>query len=131
VDEAAESVAAVNAAGVAIDQPEPLSRVRRGEVTRPVRSMAVVVVGVDAEHALEVAAVHDQEPVETLSADGADEALGDCVRSWGSHRRLDDADGFAGENSVEVAGELAVAVADQEAEPPVLILERPGELARL
>ena len=36
-----------------------------------------------------------------------------------------------GEDGVEVAGELAVAVADQEAKRPGLLLERPGELARL
>ena len=34
----------------------------------------------DAEDPFEVASVHDQEPVETLGADGADEALGDRVR---------------------------------------------------
>src|SRR6266550_2829619 len=38
--------------------------------------MAVVVVDEDPEDALEVASVHDQQPVETLGADGADEALG-------------------------------------------------------
>jgi hypothetical protein len=42
--------------------------------------MAVVVVDEDAEHALEVPAVEDEEPVEALRADGADEALGDRIR---------------------------------------------------
>ena len=70
--------------------------------------------GEDAEDALEVASVHDQEPVEALGADGADEALGDRVRLRRPHRRLDDSDAFAGEDGVEVTGELAVAVADQE-----------------
>src|SRR5438552_10240606 len=93
--------------------------------------MAVVVVDKHAEHALEVASVNDQEPVETLGASGADEALGDRVRLRRSHRRLDDLDPFAGEDGVEVAGELAVAVADQEAKRPWSLLERPGELAPL
>jgi hypothetical protein len=31
----------------------------------------------DAQHALEVAAVEDQQPVEALGADGSDESLGD------------------------------------------------------
>ena len=75
----------------------------------------VVVVGEDAEHALEMTPVHDQQPVETLGADGADESLGGRVRFRRSHRRLDDLDAFAGEEGVEVTGELAVAVADQEA----------------
>ena len=87
--------------------------------------------GEGAEHALEVAPVHDQEPVEALGAGGADEALGDRVRLRRSHRRLDDSDAFAGEDGVEVADELAVAVADQEPERARLLLERPGELACL
>src|SRR6266508_2814341 len=36
-----------------------------------------------------------------------------------------------GEDGVEVTGELAVAVADQEAKRSCSLLERPGELARL
>jgi hypothetical protein len=89
------------------------------------------VVGENAEDAFEVASVHDQEPVETLGADGADEALGGRVRLRRSHAGLDDLDAFAGEDGVEVPGELAVPVADQEAERSWLSLERPGELARL
>jgi len=37
------------------------------------------VLDIDAEDSLEVPAVEDQEPVEALGADGADEALGDGV----------------------------------------------------
>jgi len=44
---------------------------------------------------------------------------------------FDDPDAFAGEDGVEVAGELAVAVADQEAKRARSLVERPGELARL
>jgi hypothetical protein len=73
------------------------------------------VVGEDAEHTLEVTPVDDQEPVQALGAGGADEAFGDRVRLWRSHRRLDDLDAFAGEDGVEVAAVFAVAVADQEA----------------
>jgi hypothetical protein len=93
--------------------------------------MSVVVVDEHAKHALEVASVHDQQPVEALGASGADEALGDRVRLWRLHRRLDDLDPFACEDGVEVAGELAVAVADQEAKRSWSFRERPGELARL
>jgi hypothetical protein len=42
------------------------SLVWRGEVERAVWCMRVVAAGEDAEHALEVAAVHDQEPVEAI-----------------------------------------------------------------
>jgi hypothetical protein len=66
--------------------------------------VAVVVAGEDAERALDVTLVHDQEPVETLGADGADKTLGDRVRLRRSQRRLDDLDAFAGEDGVEVTG---------------------------
>jgi hypothetical protein len=59
--------------------------------------------------------IHDQEPVEALGADGPDEALSDRVCPRRSYRCLDDLDAFAVEDGVEVARELAVAVADQEA----------------
>ena len=66
-------------------------------------------VGEDSEHAFEVAPVQYQRP----------------------HRRLDDLDTFAREDGVEVAGEFAVAVADQEAKRSGSLLEGPGDLARL
>jgi hypothetical protein len=68
--------------------------------------MGVVVVEEDAEDMFEVTAVHDQEPVEALGADGADEALGDRVRLRRSNWCLDDLDAFACEDRVEVAGNL-------------------------
>jgi hypothetical protein len=37
----------------------------------------------DAEHPFEMAAVENQQPVETLHSDGADEALGSRVRLCG------------------------------------------------
>ena len=55
-------------------------RVGRRAVERPVRPVAVVAVDEDAEYALEVAPVENEEPVETLGAGGADEALGDRIR---------------------------------------------------
>jgi hypothetical protein len=63
--------------------------------------LAVVVVDVDAEDMLEVAAVEDQQPVEALTADGADEAFGDRVRLLRSHQRLDDPYAFAPQDLVE------------------------------
>jgi hypothetical protein len=106
-------------------------RIGRLQVECAVRPVRVVVVDEDTEEAFEMPSVKDQEPVEALCADSADEAFGGRVRFRRAHRRLDDADAFAGEDRVEVAGELAVAVADQEAKRCRLFLERPGELARL
>jgi hypothetical protein len=79
-----------------------------------VRAVLVVVLRVDVRDALEVTTAEDQEPVEALVAQALDPALGVRLRSWRSHRRLDYADAFAAEDLVEVRGELAVAVADQE-----------------
>jgi hypothetical protein len=64
------------------------------------------VAGEDAEHALEVTLVHDQEPVETFGGEDADETVGGCVRLRRSHRRLDDLAAFAGEDGIEVTGSL-------------------------
>jgi hypothetical protein len=74
--------------------------------------VAVVMVDEDHKHSLEMAAVEDQQPVETLGSDGADEAFGNRVRLWGAHRCADDLDPFASEDDVEVARELAVAIPD-------------------
>ena len=61
MDESAESVAALDGGGWWAHGTEPpLGRVRRSEIQRAVRPVGVVVVDEDAEHALEVAAVHDQ-----------------------------------------------------------------------
>src|SRR6266511_525116 len=79
----------------------------------------------------EVAAVDDQQPVEALGTDNADETLRDRVRLRRLRRRLDDLDAFAGEDGVEVACELPVAVTDQEAKRRRTLLQRPRELARL
>jgi hypothetical protein len=78
--------------------------------------LVVVVLEVLAEDAVEVALVADQEPVEALCADGADEALGIGVRDGCADRRLDDPGPFAREHGVERGSELAVAITDQEPE---------------
>src|SRR6266511_2274520 len=102
---------------------------RRRELERAMRSLVVVVVDVNAEHLFEVAAVDDQQPVQTFGADGPDEALGDPVRLRRPHRRLDDPDAFAAADVVEGEVVLAVAVADQEAD--ALIAEVETEVACL
>ena len=78
VDEAAEAVMTVNRAA---DWPlAGARRLRRAQVERAVRPLTVVVVRVDAKDVLEVAPVQDQQPVEALRADGANESLSDRVR---------------------------------------------------
>src|SRR5215218_6887019 len=85
----------------------------------------------DAKHPFEMAAVEDQEPVETLRSDGADEALGNRVRLRCAHRRADDLDPFASEDDVEVTRELAVAIPDQKPHRGRALRQSPGELTGL
>src|SRR5512132_2310452 len=80
-------------------------------------TLSVVVRGVHAQHRLEVAVAEDQQPVETLGTDAADETLGVGVRLWCADRGLDHGKSFAAENLVEGAAEFTVAVVDQEAHP--------------
>ena len=65
----------------------------------------------------EVAAAEDQQPVEALVSDGADEALGVGVCLRRADRCADDPDSFATEDLVEGGAELAVSVVDQEPRP--------------
>jgi hypothetical protein len=57
-----------------------------------------------------MSAADDQQPVETLGADGADEALGVGVCLWRADGRMDHVDAFAAEDLVEGCTELAVPV---------------------
>ena len=78
------------------------------------RPMAVVVVDVLSEDGFELTPVEDQHPVETLAADGADEALGKGVGSRGSDRRADGPDPLGAKHFVETGRELGVSVPNQE-----------------
>src|SRR5436190_12928978 len=126
VDEATEPVAAVDLAPA---RYRILLGFRRAELEPTVRPLGVVVVDVDAEHTLEVAVVEDQQPVETLRADGSDEALRDRICLRRAHGRLHRPDAVASEDLVEGTAVLAVAVADQEAGPVFGEIE--AEVARL
>jgi hypothetical protein len=108
-----------------------VDRCRRCQIQRAMGPVRVVVIDEDVEHVLEVMAVEDQEPVEAFSAGGADEALGDRVRLRRAHRGADDLDALACKDGVEVARELAVAVADQVVKASQPVLNCPGELAGL
>lgn len=81
-----------------------------------VGSMIVVVPRVLRQDPGCVVVVVDQDSIGVLSADGAHESFGITIGSWGSRRRLDDGDVFAGEHPVEGRGELGVSVTDEEAE---------------
>ena len=80
VDEAAEQI-------VAFDRRHSrssgcVSRFRRDERQRAMWPLRVVLGGVGAEHALELAAPDDQQPVQALRTQRTDEALRVGVRLW-------------------------------------------------
>ena len=60
--------------------------------------------------------VDDQYSVEEFAANAADEAFGDRVGPRCLHRRPDDPHVDGGEHRVERAGELGVAISDEEPE---------------
>jgi hypothetical protein len=66
------------------------------------------------EDLLEMTAIEDEEPVEALPADAADEALGKRVRPCFSRGRLDEPDALGMEDLIEVGGELLVPVPEEE-----------------
>ena len=88
VDESAEELAAVHAWRCCCLLERDRS-VGREQVERAVGSVLVVVPTVDAENVFEVSAAEDEEPVETIGADGAHPAFGVGVRvwPWGSRTR--------------------------------------------
>jgi hypothetical protein len=94
-------------------------------------TVPVVVIDERSQHPLEVPAVGDQDPVEALSADGADEALGDRVGLRRFDRGADDLDALGTEDLVERAAELGVVVADQEACRDLTLGELPDKVSRL
>jgi hypothetical protein len=92
--------------------------------------MLVVVPDVDAQNALEIAAASDQDPVETVPADGSDPALGVGVRVRRSNRRADHLDPLGTEDLIEPAAELRIAIVDQKPER-LLIAELHHQVASL
>ena len=86
VQEASKTVAAANADQVfPIDWRRQSAHGGRVLTERAVRSVLVVMRGVDAEHALEVLSSEDQHPVEALPSERSHPALGVRV---GARRRL-------------------------------------------
>jgi hypothetical protein len=83
-------------------------------VQSAVRTVLVVVSDVLGQDLLEMTSTENEDPVETLSADGAHEPLGEGVRPRGLSRGLDDADAFRAEHLVEAGRELRVSISDQE-----------------
>jgi len=98
---------------------------------RPVRPVAVIVIGVLAEDQPQVPFAGDQHPVQALAAGAGDPAFGYSVRARRLDRCLDDPRAHRGEHRIEPGGELRVPVADQELQLVSAALQAHQEIAGL
>jgi hypothetical protein len=96
---------------------------------RAVRPMRVVVGDIIVQHPLEVSA-RDDHPVETLAAGRCRPSVRRAPSRGRRNRCADHRDPFGAEDLVEAGGELAVAVADQETRPLLLLGEGHDQVAR-
>src|SRR6266540_5380844 len=107
-----------------LDRPAPrgprawdrLSDIVRTAKTQPtMRSMRVVMRGTRTQDVHQVSSTQDQHVIEDLPPRASDQSLDVAVGLWGLVRGEHDLDAFGGENGIEAAAVLGVAVAEQEA----------------
>jgi hypothetical protein len=83
VEESAEQVASTHGAPVILGADgRPGQRIWWSQPECPVGTVAVVMLDIDPEDLLQVAAANDQQPVQALGADGPNPALGVGVGLW-------------------------------------------------
>src|SRR5438034_1155209 len=131
MDQAVESVASADATLVVVRRDGNRLEKRGSLLERAVRAMRVVVRDVVAQHPLQVLARDNQDPVQALTPDAADPALGVRLRPWRRDRSADYPDPLRTEDLVEGGGELAIAIADQEAGPLLLLVQGHDQVPRL
>jgi hypothetical protein len=78
---------------------------------------------IDGQHMEKMTLTDDQETIQTLTAGAADEAFQDGVRRRRLVRRVHRPDARACQQLIEGAGELGIAVVDEEAHTLVPIVE--------
>jgi hypothetical protein len=91
----------------------------------------VVVGAVGGKYGPQVPLAEDQDAVGEFGSGGQDEAFGEAVRPRTSRRDLHSVDAGAGQDGIEGGGELAGAVADEEAECPGAVVEVDQQVAAL
>jgi hypothetical protein len=94
-------------------------------------TMVVEVTRERDQHHMSVALVVDQHPIRALRSHAADEPFGMTVRPRRSRWSLDNLDVLSREHGVKRAGELGVAVPDQEPEAADPIAEVQEEVTGL
>ena len=98
---------------------------------RPVRPVAVIVIGVLAEDQPQVPFAGDQHPVQALAAGAGDPAFGYSVRARRLDRSLHDPHAHRREHRIEPGGELRIPVPDQELQVVSAALQVHQEIAGL
>jgi hypothetical protein len=105
VEKSAEQVVSMHLAWLAVaDDAQIGGWIRRFQSERSVRTMGVVVGGVDPQDLLQMASSDEQQPVQALGADGANPALGVGVRVGCRHRRQEHLGTVRSEDVVEPMG---------------------------
>lgn len=82
----------------------------------PVRSMTVVMLDVDAQHRLQVTSPEDEDAVQALTPERADEPLGECLRFRRPDRSADDSRALGRKHLIDRTAELAVALMGEKPE---------------
>lgn len=112
------------------DRPPDIVRTTKTEPS--VRSMRVVMRGVLTQDVQRVSSVKDQHVIEDLPPQASDESLRVTVDLWGPTGGEHDLDAFGGEDGIEAATVLGVAVAEQEAHAELgVALQIHHQVARL
>src|SRR5262245_49658471 len=95
------------------------------------RSMDVVMIDENGQHALEMLVAPNQQPVQALGPSGPNESLRDSVCFRGLNRRSYDSGSVRLEHGIEAVRELAIVIANQKTNGLRSIAYRPRDLARL
>src|SRR5664280_578434 len=103
----------------------------RGEADGAMRSLPVVVLGVDAERLVELSSTKDECPVEALGPDRLDHPFRVGIGVRGPDRGADDPYPLGAEHRVERDAELRVTVPDQEPDGRRVAIEVHGEVPGL
>ena len=89
-------------------------RTRRNLTQAPVRSPSIVVLDVLTDVPLQLLMAENQAVIEAFGADTSHPAFGDCIGSWGFHRRPELLDLQRLNAAVEKGAEAAIVVVNQE-----------------
>jgi hypothetical protein len=103
----------------------------RAEAQRSMRPVTIVMINEHPEDALKMLAVRDQQPVQTLGANGPNEAFRHRVRCRRLSRRPHHVKAGAAKDRVEPTREFLIAISDEEPRWVDPLSERPRELAGL